>query len=95
MFNIINLRILKKLDVSYMLVNIHLSDRYNFLTTISALIFQKVATEINHILRLSRLKEYASPENKASIGSIVYRKKLKRSKNSMEDFSLKVDMTLS
>ena len=28
----------------------------------SELIFQKVATEIEHILRLSRLKEYASPE---------------------------------
>ena len=27
---------------------------------ISELIFQKVATEIEHILRLSKLKEYAS-----------------------------------
>ena len=29
--------------------------------------FKKVALEIKHILRLSRMKEYASPENKTSI----------------------------
>ena len=46
-----------------------------YVRRISELIFQKVATEFKHILRLSRLKEYASPENKTSIGSIVHRKK--------------------
>ena len=64
-----------------------------FYSPISELIFQKVATEIKHILRLSRLKEYASPENKISIGFIVHRKKLKRSKNSIEGFSLELVMT--
>ena len=38
---------------------------------ISELIFEKVATKIKYILRLSRLKEYASPENKTSIGFIT------------------------
>ena len=33
---------------------------FYFIFYISELTFQKVATEIEHILRLSRLKEYAS-----------------------------------
>ena len=46
---------------------------------ISELIFQKVATEIEPILRLSRLKEYARPEQYYTI----------------ESLSLKLDMTLT
>ena len=46
-------------------------------------------------MRLSKLKEYASPENITSIGFIVHRKKLKRSKNSIciEGFSLELDIS--
>ena len=52
-------------------------------------------SEINHILRLSRLMEYASPEHDFNWGSSQESKVKEYYRPGIEGLSLKLDMTLA
>ena len=62
---------------------------------LSELIFKKVATEIEHILRLSKLKEYASHSQYTSYGSSQESKVRKCYEREKRGFSLELDVTLT
>ena len=62
---------------------------------LSELIFKKVATEIEHILRLSKLKEYASHSQYSSYGSSQESKVRKYYEREKRGFPLELDVTLT